>query len=72
VRNIILQQKEFLKCFSEWAMGALFSGAKGFFNIDPSGINMAADIAVGGIPSTKWGGLTGMVSGGVSQELFGR
>ena len=65
-------RREFLQCFTEWAMGALFSGIKGFFDIPVTATNMAADVLVGGIPASPFGGFTGMVSKGVAKELFGK
>ncbi len=65
-------RREFLQCFTEWAMGKLFSGIKGLFKIDPTAENIAADALVGGIPGTPFGGFTGLVSKGVAKELFGK
>lgn len=63
---------DFAQCFTEWAMGALFSGAKGFFNISPTAANMAADAAVGGVPGSPWGGFTGWVSKTMGKGVSGQ
>ena len=65
-------QKEFTKCFTEWALGGLFGAVKVPFNIAPSASSLAVDVALGGVPGTSWPGLLGMVTGKIATDLFGK
>ena len=65
-------RRAFAQCATEWALGRLFTGAKGLFNIDPTVGNVAAGAVVGGIPGTPFSGFTGLISKGTAEELFGQ